>query len=223
MSTHDLWEELELADVGRLKPTARIRRRDEFTLGRFTFGFQRTISWVTELAGAPILVAAASGAVRGATFDQWVSGAVADATVELQGWLAVHLVHPSAARFLASCLPFALVGLGILFMAVLLIGIRNYIPCIVVSEIARRQGRTISLVDLVIVSSLPVSLAVAVARYGQVSVIAIGWFCLAFLFCRLSFHPKRLRGFLDWIVRLRGPLGTLDADPSDLDDGHGHA
>jgi len=219
MSIQNTWKELDLFDARVLATPLRPRRRARRGIRRVLRSIQRIITWLTDSVGVPILVTAASGAVRGETVDLWVSQRNTPAMDALRTWLAESVVHDSTAWFLSRGLPFALVILGILILSVLLIGIRNYIPCIVISEIARRQGRTISLIDLMIANSLPISLAAAIACHGQISVIAIIWFWLAFGFCRVSFHPKRVRGFLDWIVRLRGPMGALNIEAGDVD-GH---
>ena len=223
MNDHDLLE-LSQGFEASWFPSWRRTRMARKPLGRcMARHIFRGILNVVNLVGVPAVAAAASGAVRGESFDLEIAERIQLEIASFQIWLAENFVQASVASTVTQCVPFLLLGLAILVMAVLLMRIRNFIPCIVISEIARRQGRTTSVIDLLIATSLPISLAVAVSRYGQISVIAFIWFCLAYLFCRISFHPKRLRGFLDWMVRLRGPFGAFGVGSGDVGDADGDA
>ena len=63
-------------------------------------------------------------------------------------------------------------------------------------------------------------MTIAVTFYEAASVMAVIFFAIGFLFCRISFHPGRVRGFLNWVVRLRGPMGGIEADHDDDHDDH---
>ena len=73
-------------------------------------------------------------------------------------------------------------------------------------EIARRQGRRASGADLLVVVSLPIALAVSLARTDALALWAAGWCCISYLYCIAAYHPSTLRGFVDWIVKIRSPF-----------------
>lgn len=158
--------------------------------------------------GIPCVAGLASGAVRGQDFDQLMADLIARGSQSAALWLDTWMAPPIP-WFLVRCLQFGLVGLGLAMLGLLVTRIPNFVPCIVVSEVARRQGRSTSAFDLMIAVTLPIALTVALTRYDQVSLIAWIWFCLAYFFCRMSFHPSRLGGFLDWVVKIRGPFDGM--------------
>jgi len=154
----------------------------------------------------PCLVGLASGYVRGETTDQMVAGLMSRGAESLAIWLGAAYVHPTIAWALVRCLQFGLWALALLIVAALFARIHGLAAYLVISEIARRQGRRASAVDLFAGLSLVLAAAVALARYDEISLLAWIWFCAAYVYVRLAYDPPKVDRFLDWIVRLRGTL-----------------
>ena len=165
-------------------------------LKRFGFGTVRFIL-------APVALGGLSGYVRGAEVDAMFAEMFARVCESVAIYLGSSWVHPAVAWGLVRCLQFGLFSVALLVLGWLIAGpaLRMFL---VISEVARRQGRKTSAVDEVIGLGLLVAGVVALTRYDVRSLMGWLFFCLAYVYIAWAFDRRRAGGLLDWLARFHG-------------------
>lgn len=156
------------------------------------------------LLGVTVLALLASGALRGAAWDDRIVSWISQAVDVLRGFLTDDWMHPRLAQAVALLAATTGVSALLLFATSLMRRAPFFIGFLVMSEVTRRQGRRASYIDLVIGLSAPLSLGVAAAAHGLVSLFATLHFVLAYAYVQLAYDPLRAEQFLGhYILRTR--------------------
>jgi hypothetical protein len=148
------------------------------------------------------------GFVRGPEPDVVVTKFILVMQNLLRAGLTNGWVHPAIASAVVEVLTLSLFSGVVLTLAAMVQRIPGFIGGIILAEFHRRQGHTVSALEILLGISLPISITVALVSHSILSVLACVHFLIVFATLSLSNDPVRTDELLRWYVRIRTGAST---------------
>jgi hypothetical protein len=105
---------------------------------------------------------------------------------------------------------FTFFAAALIVLAALIRRVPAFVGFLILAELHRRQGHSLSAVELLLGISLPIALAMTLVSTNVISLYAWAYFVLSYAYVSLSSDTKKVDSILNWFVRVRTGVAPDD-------------